>query len=87
MKNCTKEVIDIIKKFHYEGKSGIVYCLSRRECEDVATELCTHKFSAKPYHAELENRSQIQLEWSEGKVKIVCATIGLYTFLCRPINN
>lgn len=84
MKNSINEVVSIIRQYKYNDKSGIVYCLSRKECEDVARGLQQNNLIAEPYHAELENRSEIQQRWSQGKVKIVCATIAFGMGINKP---
>lgn len=57
---------------------GIVYCRSRDSCVEVANGLCLKNISAKAYHAGLKSseRDQVQEEWMQGKVKVICATIS-----------
>lgn len=69
-------MVNFIKTNHH-GKCGIVYCLSRKECEEVAEKLANSGLSAAHYHAGDESRADIQADWSRGKIKIVVATIGL----------
>ncbi|KAL2809662.1 hypothetical protein BJX63DRAFT_345896 [Aspergillus granulosus] len=71
-------IADIIKK-SYRGKSGIVYCLSRSNCEKVAETLRDkHGIHAGHYHAglEAEERSQVQQSWQRGEIHVIVATIA-----------
>ncbi|MDR2145614.1 MAG: RecQ family ATP-dependent DNA helicase, partial [Tannerella sp.] len=51
--NVDRDVIKFIKQ--NEGKSGIIYCLSRREVETFAEILCANGIKALPYHAGIES--------------------------------
>ena len=69
-----------------------IYYFSRKECEDVASELSRNGISAVPYHAGLgpSDRTNAQDRWIKDKVDVICATIafGNYTFelLCYLVN-
>jgi len=51
-KDIDREVIKYIRSM--EGKSGIVYCLARKEVEDLAQILIVNGISARPYHAGMD---------------------------------
>ncbi|GFS08349.1 Bloom syndrome protein homolog, partial [Elysia marginata] len=74
----TSDIIEMIKtKFHND--SGIVYCLSRKECDSVATELQQAGIQAESYHAGLDDssRARVQERWlSDDNCKVICATIA-----------
>ncbi|KAM9968702.1 hypothetical protein ACTFIW_000575 [Dictyostelium discoideum] len=77
----TKQVVDDMSKFiqsTYSDKSGIVYCISKYDCENVAKRLRELKISAAHYHAGLENdeRSKVQANWQKGRIKVIVATIA-----------
>lgn len=56
-------MIEFIRTKH-PNKCGIVYCLSRRECEEVANKLLQSGIKAAAYHAGLETeRESIQRDW------------------------
>ena len=57
---------------------GIIYCLSRKTTEKVATKLRTKGINALPYHAGLTNqeRSQTQELFKNDELQVVCATIA-----------
>ncbi|XP_068695745.1 ATP-dependent DNA helicase Q5-like isoform X2 [Montipora foliosa] len=61
-----------------EKGSGIIYCRTRNACEEVASRLFRKGLSAKAYHAGLKpaKRDEIQLEWMDGKVQVIVATIS-----------
>ncbi len=61
------------------NKSGIVYCISRNECETVSDFLNSKGLKSLPYHAGMNDskRSEIQNKWQNNtQCKIVCATIA-----------
>ena len=55
-------------------QSGIVYCLSQKECNDTAEKLSclVRRLTVKPYHAGLsgDERSTTQQAWIQDKVKV-----------------
>jgi len=56
--NVNKEIIKFIKQ--HAGKSGIVYCLSRKKVEEVAQTLQVNGINALPYHAGLDANSRVK---------------------------
>lgn len=58
--------------------SGIIYCLSRRNTEEMAVRLRDKGFNAQPYHAGLDSslRSQRQEQFKRDELKIIVATIA-----------
>ncbi|MBO7234625.1 MAG: ATP-dependent DNA helicase RecQ, partial [Paludibacteraceae bacterium] len=71
-----KEIIRYIKS--KEGKSGIIYCLSRKKVEDLAAILQANNISALPYHAGMEApvRSEHQDKFLMEQVQVIVATIA-----------
>ncbi|MBW0462106.1 hypothetical protein O181_001821 [Austropuccinia psidii MF-1] len=78
----TKEVLnDIIRiiTVDHHGQSGIIYCLSKKQCEEVAGHLSLkHKIKAHHYHAGMskDDRQNVQYAWQSGKLQVICATIA-----------
>jgi ATP-dependent DNA helicase RecQ len=74
--NRIAQVRRFLKKF--EGESGIIYCLSRKSCESIASKLKSYGYSAAAYHAGLENRlrESVQEQFIKDEIKIVVATIA-----------
>ncbi len=60
------------------NQSGIIYCLSRKSTEDLATKLNRNGIKAAFYHAGLSNtmRSDVQEDFINDNVPIICATIA-----------
>lgn len=58
--------------------SGIIYCLSRKSCESVATKLIEKGYSAAFYHAGMDpnERARVQEAFLRDDVRIMCATIA-----------
>ncbi|SDR76464.1 DNA helicase RecQ [Gramella sp. MAR_2010_147] len=85
-KNLSLEVKPGIKRFEQitqflknrKSESGIIYCLSRKTTEELASKLKTKGFKAEAYHAGIDhlNRSSIQDEFINDEKHIICATIA-----------
>ncbi|KAF3423138.1 LOW QUALITY PROTEIN: hypothetical protein E2986_00662 [Frieseomelitta varia] len=84
-KNCSDEVIAMIKT-KYKNECGIVYCLSRKDCDDYAVQMKRNGIRALSYHAGLtdNNRSDIQGRWISEEIKVVCATIAFGMGIDKP---
>lgn len=82
--NIEKEVIQFIKK--REGKSGIVYCLSRKKVDEVAEFLQVNGIKALPYHAGLEpaTRAKHQDKFLMEDVDVIVATIAFGMGIDKP---
>ena len=72
-----EQITETIKKSH-AGDSGIIYCLSRNECDKVADDLRKAGIQAVAYHAGLSDskRARIQEDWIRDKCKVICATVA-----------
>lgn len=62
-----------------QSQSGIVYCLSRKDCEQVCAELAAAGLAAAYYHADLDpaDRQRAHGLWSNGQVKVSKQGFGL----------
>ena len=63
----------------FKGKSGIIYCISRKECEKLAENLKrNHRIACDFYHAELpiSRRQAIQRDWMNNTIQVIIATIA-----------
>ena len=75
-KEKTNFILNFIKARPYDA--GIIYCLSRKTTEKVATTLRAKGIKAMPYHAGLTNqeRSLAQEQFKNDELQVVCATIA-----------
>ena len=57
---------------------GIIYCLSRKSTEDLAVKLLSNNIKAAAYHAMVpaRERSQVQEDFTNDKIQVVCATVA-----------
>ena len=83
-KNIDKDIIKFIR--NNSGKSGIIYCLSRKKVEELAAVLCANDIKAAPYHAGLDTatRSQTQDNFLMEKFDVIVATIAFGMGIDKP---
>ena len=79
-----KEIIRFVKK--HQGKSGIIYCLSRKKVEEVAQMLQVNDIKALPYHAGLDakTRAKHQDAFLMEDVDVIVATIAFGMGIDKP---
>lgn len=79
-----KQIIKYIRK--NQGKSGIIYCLSRKQTEALASTLNVNGIRAVPYHAGLEKdiRSKTQDQFLMEDVEVIVATIAFGMGIDKP---
>jgi bloom syndrome protein len=71
----------------YRNQCGIIYCLSRRTCENVAEDLRKkYHLRAQHYHAKMDTKakSELQSAWQAGRVHIIVATIAFGMGIDKP---
>ncbi|MET1259970.1 ATP-dependent DNA helicase RecQ [Flagellimonas sp. DF-77] len=83
-KNIDADIIRFVKQ--NQGKSGIVYCLSRKRVEELAQVLQVNGISAVPYHAgfDAKTRSKYQDMFLMEDVDVVVATIAFGMGIDKP---
>ena len=83
-RDITKEIIKYIKS--NLGKSGIIYCLSRKKVEEVAEALNLNGISALPYHAGLDPkiRAETQDRFLLEDAEVIVATIAFGMGIDKP---
>lgn len=83
-KNIESDIIRFIKQ--HKGKSGIIYCLSRKKVEAIAQVLQVNGISAVPYHAGLDakTRARHQDMFLMEDVEVVVATIAFGMGIDKP---
>ncbi len=82
--NVDRDIIRFIKS--HEGKSGIIYCLSRKKVEELAEMLQVNNIRALPYHAGMDavTRSDNQDAFLLEKVDVIVATIAFGMGIDKP---
>ena len=83
-KDVDKDIIKFIKQ--HPGKSGIIYCLSRKKVEELAAILRANEIKAAAYHAGLDSatRSQTQDDFLMEKIDVIVATIAFGMGIDKP---
>jgi ATP-dependent DNA helicase RecQ len=79
-----QQTLDMLK--HYKDQSGIVYCFSRKQVDELASYLISRGYSVRPYHAGLEDseRKQNQEAFIRDDVQIIVATIAFGMGINKP---
>lgn len=82
--NVKREIIKFIK--NNAGKSGIIYCLSRKKVEDIAEFLNVNGIKARPYHAGMDaaTRAKNQDAFLMEEVDVIVATIAFGMGIDKP---
>ncbi|MCB9110053.1 MAG: DNA helicase RecQ [Anaerolineales bacterium] len=80
----TRQVMEIIDR--YKDQSGIIYCFSRRQVDDLSAYLGSKGYSVRPYHAGLEDadRRRNQEAFIRDDVQIIVATIAFGMGINKP---
>ena len=83
-KDIDRQIIKFIKQ--NSGKSGIVYCISRKKVEELAAVLRANDIKAAPYHAGLDSatRSQTQDDFLMERIDVIVATIAFGMGIDKP---
>ncbi len=83
-KNIDADIIRFVKQ--NEGKSGIIYCLSRKRVEELAQALQVNGIKAVPYHAGLDGKTRVKHQdmFLMEDVDVVVATIAFGMGIDKP---
>ena len=83
-KDIDREIIKFIKQ--NSGKSGIIYCLSRKKVEELAEILRANDINARAYHAGMDSatRSQTQDDFLMERIDVIVATIAFGMGIDKP---
>ncbi|KAK9044368.1 hypothetical protein V6N11_072674 [Hibiscus sabdariffa] len=84
-KKCVEDIDKFIKENHFD-ECGIIYCLSRMDCEKVAEKLQEYGHKAAFYHGNMDpaQRAFIQKQWSKDEINIICATVAFGMGINKP---
>src|SRR5690606_23343032 len=83
-KDVKKEIIRFVRQ--HQGKSGIIYCLSRKKVEEIAELLQVNGVKALPYHAGLDSQSRVKHQdmFLMEDVDVIVATIAFGMGIDKP---
>ncbi|CAE6416008.1 unnamed protein product [Rhizoctonia solani] len=85
-KGVVTDIANYIRAHHHE-QTGVIYCLSRAKCEEVAKELRNkHDITARHYHAAMtaNDKSETQAAWISGECRVIVATIAFGMGIDKP---
>eukprot|EP00897_Mesotaenium_endlicherianum_P007193 jgi/Mesen1/6501/ME000332S05502 len=85
-KDAIDDIATFIATMYAHGESGIVYCFTRRECEQVAADLRERGIAAEHYHADMEpsRRASVHTRWSRNKVQVIVGTVAFGMGINKP---
>lgn len=71
-----EQILEFMKS--HPKQAGVIYCLSRKSTEELAVKLLSNNIKAAAYHAMLpaRERSQVQEDFINDKIQVVCATVA-----------
>ena len=83
-KDAKKQLIKFIKG--YKGKSGIIYCLSRKKVEEIAAFLKVNDIKTAPYHAGMEAKERMKNQdaFLNEDIDVIVATIAFGMGIDKP---
>ncbi|XP_012944528.2 ATP-dependent DNA helicase Q1 [Aplysia californica] len=82
----TMEKILLLISTRFRGMSGIVYCFSRKDSEEVTSDLMSHGIKAGCYHGDIDakSRSRVHRMWLSGEIQVVVATVAFGMGIDKP---
>ncbi|XP_020868794.1 mediator of RNA polymerase II transcription subunit 34 isoform X2 [Arabidopsis lyrata subsp. lyrata] len=80
------EIAEFIRESYSNNESGIVYCFSRKECEQIAGDLRERGISADYYHADMDAnmREKVHMRWSKNKLQVIVGTVAFGMGINKP---
>ncbi|UJO23873.1 ATP-dependent DNA helicase hus2/rqh1 [Fulvia fulva] len=84
-KSDLNSIASLIKDDHPK-QTGIIYCFSRKDCENMANALKALGIKAHHYHAGMEGpeKANVQKEWQAGRYHVIVATIAFGMGIDKP---
>ncbi|RYR02598.1 hypothetical protein Ahy_B06g081396 [Arachis hypogaea] len=84
-KKCLEDVDKFIRENHFD-ECGIIYYLSRMDCEKVAEKLQEFGHKSAFYHGNMDpaQRAFVQKQWSKDEINIICATVAFGMGINKP---
>lgn len=83
-KDVEKEIVKFVRQ--HPGKSGIIYCLSRKKVEELTEFLQVNRVNARAYHAgmEAQQRNQTQDDFLMERINVIVATVAFGMGIDKP---
>lgn len=83
--NIVPQMAKLIKT-QYKDQSGLIYCLSRQDCEDVSANLINLGIVSSHFHAGLTSKikEDVQNKWLNGEIQVIVATIAFGLGINKP---
>nr|XP_060632576.1 ATP-dependent DNA helicase Q1 [Anolis sagrei ordinatus]XP_060632577.1 ATP-dependent DNA helicase Q1 [Anolis sagrei ordinatus]XP_060632578.1 ATP-dependent DNA helicase Q1 [Anolis sagrei ordinatus] len=83
--NFIEDIVKLINR-RYKGLSGIIYCFSQKDAEQVTMSLQQLGIKAGTYHANMEHKdkSRVHKRWSANEIQIVVATVAFGMGIDKP---
>eukprot|EP01127_Copromyxa_protea_P009674 TRINITY_DN2296_c0_g1_i7.p1 TRINITY_DN2296_c0_g1~~TRINITY_DN2296_c0_g1_i7.p1 ORF type:complete len:721 (+),score=151.58 TRINITY_DN2296_c0_g1_i7:1728-3890(+) len=81
-----EELADFIEKQNLENETGIIYCPTKLEAENISTFLNERGLPSLPYHSKLPKnvRKESQEKWMKNEIKILCSTVAFGLGINKP---
>lgn len=81
-----ESLVKLIMKNGYNSKSGIIYCQTRKKCEEISAFLKEYGIMATAYHAGFTKKQKHQIEdsWKKNETLIIVATIAFGMGIDKP---
>ena len=85
-KSVLEDIVQICQRPEYANKTGIIYCLSRQNCEQTAEKLRARGIRAQHFHAGLQADEKIRLQkgWQARNFNVIVATIAFGMGIDKP---
>lgn len=79
-------IVDWISNNVPHSESGIVYCLTRKDTEQVASQLAQQGLACGCYHADMDplQRETVHMQWTTGRLQLIVATIAFGMGINKP---
>lgn len=84
-KKCIEDIDKFVKENHRD-ECGIIYCLSRMDCEKLSEKLQELGHKVAFYHGSMDpqQRAYVQRQWSKDEINIICATVAFGMGINKP---
>ncbi|CAI4048616.1 hypothetical protein SKDZ_13G3160 [Saccharomyces kudriavzevii ZP591] len=84
-KNTIFEICDAVKS-RFRNQTGIIYCHSKKSCEQTSAQMLRNGIKCAYYHAGMEpdERLSVQKAWQADEVQVICATVAFGMGIDKP---